>query len=543
MAGRIVACGWVIKACQRYRRMRDRAADPTCSFVWSSAHAQEVCAFVERLPHVEGRWATETITLEPWQTWMLAAIYGFRRREDGGRLVATMFFQVSRKSAKSSLVAALAAYHLAHENEPGAQVVCGATTGTQARIVFGILQRMVRRSQWLRELGFAAWANAVTFNDGTAKPINAKSSSQDGLNPSFVSLDESHAQDFMLHDVLKSAQGARTSPLLAAPTTAGHDLTSVGYALRQTAIKILDGVIDSDHTFVALYELDPGDDWKDEATWIKAAPMIGITPTLDYVRRYRDDAVATPGLQGEFEVKICSRWLHSAQGWLSIPAWDACAEPALRIEDFAGEACWIGADLAERDDLAAVAYLFQRDDLVYGFVTLYLPQEVVEARARAVPEYRGWLRAGLLKGTSGNLTDVTVIASDIRAACERFDVREIAVERFGALNLHAQLDGLAAPIVLETKNAKTYTQPARELEARIAARSFKHDGNSCLRWQASNCVVERRVDGSLLPKKARAHSPDKIDAIDALLLGLGRLLVASASPTTSIYETRGPLIF
>ena len=65
-----------------------------------------------------------------------------------------------------------------------------------------------------------------TTTGGYAKPINAKSSTQDGLNPSFISLDESHAQNFELHDVLKSAQGARAMPMLMAPTTAGYSLTS-----------------------------------------------------------------------------------------------------------------------------------------------------------------------------------------------------------------------------------------------------------------------------------------------------------------------------
>src|SRR4029453_17397871 len=191
-----------------------------------------------------------------------------------------------------------ALYHLLHEHEPGAQVILGASTGDQARIVFSIMQRMVKRAAWLRDAGLTVYANAITSIDGNAKPINAKSSTQDGLNPSFISLDESHAQDFGLHDVLKSAQGSRSDPLLMAPTTAGYSLTSVGYALRATAQKVLEGVITADHFFCVLYELDEADDWRDEAVWIKAAPMIGVTPTLDYVRRYRDDAIATPALQG-----------------------------------------------------------------------------------------------------------------------------------------------------------------------------------------------------------------------------------------------------
>ena len=106
---------------------------------------------------------------------------------DGSRLVTTVFFEVGRKSAKSTLVAGAALYHLVREREPGAQVVCGASTGNQARIVFSIMQRMVRRSSWLREKGLQVWANAITFEaiGSNAKPINAKSSTQDGLNPSF----------------------------------------------------------------------------------------------------------------------------------------------------------------------------------------------------------------------------------------------------------------------------------------------------------------------------------------------------------------------
>jgi len=161
---------------------------------------------------------------------ILVACYGFRRRVDGRRLVTTVFFQVARTSAKSTLVVAVALYHLAVEREPGGQGVCAASTGQQARIVFGIMQRMVRRSLWLREQGLQAFANSIVV-DATgafAKPINSKSSTHDGLSPSFISLDESHAQTFELRDVFVSAMGARPDAMIWCPTTAGYDMTSVG---------------------------------------------------------------------------------------------------------------------------------------------------------------------------------------------------------------------------------------------------------------------------------------------------------------------------
>jgi phage terminase large subunit-like protein len=544
LAGRIVACAWVRKAAERFERMRARAGiGPTgqegpintAPFTFSRQHADDVCTFVEKLPHVEGRWTTETITLQPWQVFILVACYGFRR-PDGRRLVTTVFFQVARKSAKSTLVAAVALYHLAVEQEPGAQVVCAASTGAQARIVFGVMQRMIRRAAWLRELGLVAWAHAITFDaiGGTAKPINSKSSTQDGLNPSLISLDESHAQTFELRDVLVSAMGARPDGMIWCPTTAGYDLTSVGYALRATACKILDGVIESDHTFCVLYELDEADDWRDPRVWIKSAPMLGITPTLDYVRRYCADAQATPGMQGEFETKICNRWLHSATGWLSMPAWDRCAEPSLRLEDLAGQPCWIGVDLAERDDIAAVALTFRRGDAIVTFVRGYLPGLVVSERARAVPEYRAWVQSGELIVTDGDMTDYTVIEADLRALCATFDVQAIVVERYGALNLAANLSNSGLPARIESKNAKVFTAPMKELEARIKTGKLRHSGSTFLKWQASNVCCERRRDGSLLSTKDAATSAHKIDAIDALILALSALIEAPAAPSYDI---------
>ena len=129
----------------------------------------------------------------------------------------------------------------------------------------------------------------------------------------------------------------------------------------------------ADHLLGAIYTLDEGDDWRDERVWMKANPMLGVTPTLDWMRRYCTDAQQTPGSKAEFRVKCCSEWSNAASAWLSMTAWDACADPTLTLDDFAGEPCWIGGDLAQLDDLAAVALVFERDDVLCGFVRCYLP--------------------------------------------------------------------------------------------------------------------------------------------------------------------------
>lgn len=511
--------------------MMQAATDPEWPYVWRDEHATAACQFLEQLPHIEGKWTTDTIQLEPCQVFWVCCLFGWRRRADESlRRFVTFYLELGRKGAKSTLMAGIALFHLLHEQEVGASVVCGATTGSQARIVFGIAQKMIRRSPWLRQQGLTALANAILTEDGTIKPINAKASTQDGLNPSCIVLDESHAQKFALHDVLKSAQGGRGNPLLLAPTTAGYDLLSVGYALRTTLTKILQGVFASDHFLGFIYTLDPADDWRHEAVWVKACPMIGITPKLDYVRRYAADAQQTPGLEGEFRVKVCSQWLQSASAWLSMTDWDGCAETGLRLEDFKGQRCWIGGDLAQLDDIAAIALLFQRGTEVCAFTRFYLPRDVVEDRAKTVPEYRVWVTAGILHLTDGTMIDYAQIEADIRAWCKQFNVAAIRFDQYGSAGIVSNLAADGFPAAILDKNAKNFTPPARDLETRVRHRRFRHDGNSCLKWMASNAVVRRGVDDSLLPKKESAESPNKIDGIDAILQAASAMIAPGEKP-------------
>jgi len=505
------------------------ATDPTWPYVWSDAHAVEACAFIERVPHVEGSWSTATIQLEPCQVFLVTCLFGWRHRAHPARRRFTVvYFELGRKGAKSTLMAAIALFHVLREHEPGACVVCGATTGSQARIVFGIAQQMVRRSKWLRDQGAQALANAIITTDGVIKPVNAKASTQDGLNPSCIVLDESHAQKFALHDVLKSAQGARPNPLLLCPTTAGYDLLSVGYALRTTLTKVLQRVFEADHFLGIIYTLDDADDWRDARVWVKANPMLGITPTLDWVRSYCADAQQTPGLEGEFRVKVCSQWLQSSKAWLSMTQWDACEDPTLQLADFAGQRCFIGGDLAQLDDIAAVALLFERGEAICAFVKFYLPRDVVAERGRTVPAYLAWVKAGILDLTDGNMIDYGRIEADVRAWCRQFNVVALRFDQYGSAGIVSALagDGFAAAIL--DKNRKNITPPARDLEARVRHRRFLHDGNACLKWMASNAVVTRGVDDSILPKKEGPESPNKIDGIDAILQALSAMLTPAA---------------
>jgi phage terminase large subunit-like protein len=525
-AGRVVACQAVRQAVERQDRDRLRVTSP---YVWSDAHAIAICAFAETMPHVEGRWRSVTLELQPWQVWLLTTLFGWRVRADRRRRRFTdAYIEVARKNGKSVLAAIVMLYCFLHEGENGPQIKIAATTRSQTDAVFLVAKKMVQRLPALREeFGLTVFANAITCdtNSGSLQPINSKSSSQDGLNPHAYTIDELHAhKDRGLFDVLYSARGSRTNPLSLSITTAGYNMLGVAFEQRTFLLKVLAQIFTADSFFGLVFTLDEGDEWTDEQLWPKANPGLGITPRLDEMRAYAQKAQYSDDSAGEFKTKRLNLWLSSASAWLPMDAWNACADPTLTIDAFEGEPCSVGYDGAERDDLTAVVAVFERDGILYAFPAFFLPRDVVDERSRAVPAYRAWVTAGVLTPTEGAMTDLTVVEAHIRRLVERFDVQHIAIEQFGGQYLASVLlqDGL--PVVLQGKSAKYYTVPARELEARVRHGRFRHDGNSCLTWNASNAVVDRRTDGSLLPKKATANSPNKVDGLDALLLALGELL-------------------
>jgi phage terminase large subunit-like protein len=555
LAGRQVACEWVRLACARQDRDQKRAADPACPFYWDDWHARDICDFAEKLPHVEGQWATPTILLEAWQIFILTTAFGWRRKGDGHRRFNTAYIEVARKNAKSVLTSIVGLYCLTCEGEIGPQVKCAATTGDQARIVFNVAKAMVERTSTLRKAkSVEALANAIVCsqNGGSMAPINAKSSTQDGLNPHAALVDELHAhKDRGLFDVLKSARGARKNPLSWYITTAGFNLLGVCYEQRSFVIKILLGVFEveqSDHYFGIIFTLDDGDkergikpdDPYDESVWIKANPNLHVSVQMNELRGYAAEAKLSPDSEGEYKTKRMNLWLNAAKAWLNMTQWAKCADEKLKLEDFAGERCWIGGDLAQLDDIAAIALLFLRAGMVYAFTRFYLPRLVVEERARAVPQYRDWVNKGVLVLTEGTMIDYSTIEADVRGWCEQFGVQSIIFDQFGSLQIAGNLSNDGLPAMIVPKNAKTFTPAARELETRVKHGHFRHDGNRCLTWMASNAVVTRKIDDSILPKKENADSPNKIDGIDAILQAMGAML-AQAPTGTTVYETRGVL--
>lgn len=551
--GRVVACKWVRLACARH--LND-LAKTNWLYHFDEWHGNDVCDFIEKLPHVEGEWKTPTIFLEPPQIFILVVIFGWRR-EDGGRRFSTVYIEVARKAGKSSLTAGVALYCLCCEGEPGPQIVIGATTGDQAKKVFDPAKKMVAATPTLRsafELEALSRSIPCGMNGGYIQTINAKGQTQDGWNPHVGILDELHAhRSRSLFDVIKSAFGARKNPLLWIITTAGFDTNGVCYEQRTVATKMLDGLVPLDHLFAIIYTLDDEDDPYDENVWIKANPMLGITPTLTKMRNDAKDAQASPSEEGNFKTKNLNLWMNAASAWLNVTQWKACGDQALSWDDFEGLDCWIGGDLADKNDITAlVLAAFDENDRLIFKPRFWLPDAVLKspthAEGRGPAPYRTWSagESPPLTLTKGDWVDHNEVERQVRDWIDRFTVKRVTFDQFAAAQamasrLNEDFGSEETPFAeILHKQAAKVTDAAKELEARVKVgpSMLRHDSNPVMDWMAANCVVSRRRDETLLPIKESPMSPNKIDGIDALINAIHPALLVPEKPKLESYLTR-----
>lgn len=526
------------KCAARFLEDLKRAKAKRPPFVFSPDHANHACAFIELLPHVEGKWETPEIRLHPSHVFFVVQLFGFRKH-DGTRRFSSALFAVARKNAKSTLAAAILLYCQCCEPEEGAQVISAATTFPQASIIFGVAKRMVEKTPDLREaFGLETFAKSIARMETGAsfKPIHAKASTQDGLNPSHVGLDEIHAHKTPdLLNVLTSAAGARANPLWLYTTTEGYTNPGPWGELRQFAKQLLDGVFghEADHFLVVFFAMDEedretrqkGDDTFDESKWIKANPLIDVNPhLLAAIRKEAIEAKRMPSKQAEFEIKRANRPAAAAGSWVLLSKWKKCDGP-VDLEALRDVPCWGGLDLASTRDLASLRLVWKLDGKLLTWGRRWVPAAAVAQRTeRGTVPYAGWVSAGLIEQTEGEVTDYAVIEQAILDVREQFNLQSLAFDRWNATEMVSRLIEAEVPMVEFVQGTKSYHPAMQELERAYIGGKLVHGGDPVLTWCAANLVARRDVNMSMAPDKKK--SADKIDDMTALLMAVGVSLTA-----------------
>jgi phage terminase large subunit-like protein len=536
LSGKIPACQYVKHACERQKNDLKRKDLP---YKFDKTRAEKVCKFIEVLPHIKGIWAGKPITLEPWQIFLLTTVFGWVDKE-GRRRFKTAYTEVPRKNAKSTLSSGVALYLLTADGEGGPEVYSAATTRDQAKIVWEDAKRMVDRCAPLREyFGVQTSAHSV-FVPGNAGVLKALARDQggnlDGLNIHGAIVDELHAHKTReVWDVLETATGARSQPLIWGITTAGFNRTGICYEQRAYTIKLLDKVHVDEEYFGIIYTIDDTDDWADPKSWAKANPNWGVSVSPDDIARKARKAMEMAAATNNFLTKHLNVWVNADTAWMDMRAWDACADHTLKLEDFIGQPCYIGCDLATKNDVAAALFLFPKDGLFYVFGKYYLNEDAAEGGRNS--HYQGWNRQGLFTLTPGNVTDFDYIEEDLEEIARHHTVEKMGIDPYQAIQLINRLRAKGVPVEEYQQQVRYMSEPMKQLEALVRSGKLRHNGDPVLTWMISNVVCHMDAKENIYPRKE--FNENKIDGAVALIIALGEYMTTQEDD--SPYEDRGIL--
>lgn len=513
---------------------------------YDKEYADFAVAFIESLCHTKGTWAGKKFELIDWQEQIIRDLFG-TLKPNGYRQFNTAYIEIPKKQGKSELAAAVALLLTCGDGEQRAEVYGCAADRQQASIVFEVAADMVRMCPALsKRVKILASQKRIIYipTNSFYQVLSAEAYSKHGFNIHGVVFDELHTQpNRKLFDVMTKGSGdARMQPLYFLITTAGTDTHSICYETHQKAKDILDGRKIDPTFYPVIYGADENDDWTDPKVWEKANPSLGITVGIDKVRAACESAKQNPSEENSFRQLRLNQWVKQAVRWMPMDKWDKCAF-AVNEDDLRGRVCYGGLDLSSTTDITAFVLVFPPLDEEDKYVIIpyfWIPEDTLDLRVKRdrVP-YDVWERQGYLQTTEGNVIHYGYIEKFIESLGERFNIREIAFDRWGAVQMVQNLEGMGFTVVPFGQGFKDMSPPTKELMKLTLEQRIAHGGHPVLRWNMDNIFVRTDPAGNI--KADKEKSTEKIDGAIATIMALDRAIRCGNNNCASVYDDRGLL--
>lgn len=515
---------------------------------YDERRADYAVAFIEALTHTKGTWAGKPFELIDWQERIIRDVFG-TIKPNGYRQFNSAYIEIPKKMGKSELAAAVALLLCCGDGEERAEVYGCAADRQQASIVFEVAADMVRMCPALnKRVKILASQKRMVFEPTNSiyQVLSAEAYSKHGFNIHGVVFDELHTQpNRKLYDVMVRGSGdARMQPLFFLITTAGTDTNSICYEVHQKAKDILEGRKHDPTFYPVIYGAEREDDWTDPEVWKKANPSLGITVGIDKVEAACKSAQENPAEENSFRQLRLNQWVKQSVRWMPMDKWNACSFP-VDAEALYGRVCYGGLDLSSTTDLTSFVLVFppeDEDDKYQILPFFWVPEDTLDLRVRRdhVP-YDRWEKQGYLKTTEGNVVHYAYIEKFIEELGERYNIREIAFDRWGAVQMVQNLEDMGFTVVPFGQGYKDMSPPTKELFKLTLEQKIAHGGHPVLAWNIDNVTVKTDPAGNI--KADKEKSTEKIDGAIATIMGLARALVRGSAEQGSIYDDRGLLVF
>jgi phage terminase large subunit-like protein len=170
----------------------------------------------------------------------------------------------------------------------------------------------------------------------------------------------------------------------------------------------------------------------------------------------------------------------------------------------------------------------------------WIPEDNMRLRIRRYHgPYDVWEKTGDLKTTEGNVIHYGFIEKFIEELGEKYHILEIAFDRWGAVQMTQNLDGMGFTVVPFGQGFKDMSPPTKELMKLVLEKKVAHGGHPVLRWMMDNIYIRTDPAGNI--KADKEKSTEKIDGAIAAIMGLDRAIRCGNVSTASVYDDRGIL--
>lgn len=532
-SGLQVACRWIKLAVQRSRKDFKRS-----DIIYKQDAVNRVYEFFYFLRISTGE-GYKRFELSPYQAWIISEIFGwfFTSEENKRRYrYATIF--TGRKSGKTMFSVGIELYILMYDNQTEPEAYLCATTREQAGQALKYSKAVVKHSPALRRrLRVQQFQILYPKRDGLLKVLANKPDKNDSLSPSIFILDEKHAfptLDFF--NVMKSGTLFRKNPLGLSTSTAGFNKDYPFYTELQTAQKVLEGIVDDDITFYALYTLDDDDDVEDTTAWIKPNPNIGVTINLqDLINEYKK-AKLTITERNNFITKNLNRYLDNLEQWIPDEVYVTCFDdinPPVneRVPAF------IGLDISATRDLAALVIVWtdEATGKLAVYPEFYFPQNEVKRIRESGIDLGEWINKGFIIEHNRPTIDQTAIVERIKYWNTVFKLQMMYYDKWNSGYIVPELE-TSIYLYCEHFNQETkwFNFPLKYIERQFFEQNISMSTNPVMRWMFRN--IQLYYDGNGNIKIMKNKSMDSVDGPVALGMAVGAWLKFNGDVTAAFFK-------
>lgn len=460
------------------------------------------------------------LKFSPWQVWDIMVIFGWVD-DKGNRRFSDVYETVARKNGKSTWAAAILCYLAFATGEAnGSPCYIAATSLDQASECFERAEKSLANLP--AKVQNSKNNKMITWGDGRIQALSAEP--KDGKLPHGCIIDEYH--QFKSNDLVNSLVTGNVSDLNALTlrvTTAGTLLNGVCKQEYDKCLKILEGSIEIDNYFVAIYSLDEDDSKDDPTLWPKGNPNLDVSVSSQLMMGRYNYSKLSQSDMNTFITKNLNVWVDSLKRWANMAIWnEQCCFP-FDVDELRKKTCYGGLDLAHNNDFAAFCLDFPdtETDRHYQLYWYFIPEDrAVELERQLRIPLVQWVSEGRIIATPGPVIDYDYIANVIEHCTKEYDLQLIAADRWHLNILDQHMPEWFGELTVE------FSQGWRQMASSVSAfeRAYltgliQSNGNPVERWMMSCAATKVDVNGNVrIDKPDVTRSQNRIDGVIAAIM-------------------------